>query len=70
MTMVRLSELAMGQQGIIEDVDAEVLFASGCKPWGFASARRCARSAKPCLADPSKSGSAASTSCCAATTPR
>ena len=35
MTMVRLSELPMGQQGIIEDVDAEEHFRQRLQALGF-----------------------------------
>ncbi|MDS4031338.1 MAG: ferrous iron transport protein A [Candidatus Contendobacter sp.] len=35
MTMVRLSELAMGQQGIIEDMDAEEPFRQRLQALGF-----------------------------------
>ncbi|HOW62268.1 MAG TPA: FeoA family protein [Candidatus Contendobacter sp.] len=35
MTMVRLSELAVGQQGIIEDVDAEDHFRQRLQALGF-----------------------------------
>ena len=40
MTMVRLSELAVGQQGIIEDVDAEEHFRQRLQALGFRVGRK------------------------------